>query len=80
MQYTGLKDKRDKEIYEGDVVKVGKHLGKIVYVSSNCLTCAGFFVSTHELAALKEGMCLDHANESEIEIIGNIYENPDLLK
>lgn len=67
MQYTGLKDINDKEIYEGDIVK-GKHL-------------IGEWIAKVDM--LPTGVWYGGARFTEVatpEIIGNIYENPDLLK
>jgi uncharacterized phage protein (TIGR01671 family) len=69
MQYTGLKDKNGKEIYEGDVVGYGKEK------------------APHEVRWDDvHGMWMwrtfkfSHTALDKLEVIGNIYENPELLK
>jgi len=69
MQYTGLKDKNGKDIYEGDVVQ-GIH-GK-------------YPVAWNDERAAFEARIIGFASIpsnqwKEVEIIGNIYENPELL-
>lgn len=71
MQYTGLKDKNGKEIYEGDIVKRGKTVGKIVWNNG------GFRWHTNFTPLNFMPMSINF--EFEHEIIGNIYENPKLL-
>lgn len=67
VEYTGLHDKNGNEVYEGDVVVMGKRRDEVKYGDS------GF--SPFAFAEFgDEGY---YANECEV--IGNIYENPDLL-
>ena len=74
-QYTGLKDKNGKEIYAGDIVQTGWRRDPIV-VAWVCST--GFFPFTHPADGLwGEWEC---ATPQESEVIGNIYENPELLE
>ena len=68
MQYTGLKDKNGKEIYEGDIVK-GNYLKGIGVVEWNDKFCK--FDISHKMNITPSDEC---------EVIGNIYENPELLK
>ena len=65
MQYTGLKDKGGREIYEGDIVKADWHWDKPHQV-----------IWPNDYYGLIE-YGLDA--ESNLEVIGNIYENPELL-
>jgi uncharacterized phage protein (TIGR01671 family) len=66
MQYTGLKDKNGKKIFEGDVLK------NIIYDS-----CNGRLKEEISKVEYEENYFLMPAC-GEIEIIGNIYENPEL--
>ncbi len=74
MQFTGLHDKNGKEIYEGDIVTgLFNHtdiIGHIIYGSD-----ATFFIKRKGLY----GIGLNNA-EDWLEVIGNIHNNPELLK
>ncbi len=75
MQYTGLKDKNGKEIYEGDVVNYidcmrGRSTSQVEWTEWG----TGFepFIQC--------GKCGELPDMEDVVIIGNIYENPELLK
>lgn len=71
MQFTGLLDKNGKEIYEGDIVRADTHVGQVVYGNY------AFFVKDFWDSSFDDPA--DAFSEATFEVIGNIYETPELL-
>lgn len=70
-QFTGLKDKNGAEIYEGDVLaKLGR-----IYLNPWFGVLGSRGMSARDIRQLEAGACL-----IADEVIGNIYENPELLE
>lgn len=80
MQFTGLKDKNSKEIYEGDVLKVPDWYD---LPENTSMTYNNQEVSFADCSFSLGGTSMHEDYEyisEECEVIGNIYENPELLK
>jgi len=80
MQFTGLKDKNGKEIYEGDICRFGSGMVSPIIWKDGGLGYESYpgadYADFHGFAGhqwLKEIM-------TTLEVIGNIYENAELLK
>ena len=74
MQFTGYKDKKGKEIYEGDICQETHESGTFVWVVK--WNGAGM-----EFESVSKNLHIGiHTQYTEMVIIGNIYENPELIK
>ena len=87
MQYTGLKDKNGKDIYEGDILNIkttyknnmadlrfqGNTLVEIIFLN-------GSFVDKYTHTMIYKRILSIVSKKIEYEVIGNIHENPELLE
>ncbi len=77
LQFTGLKDKKNKEIYEGDVIKI-EHEERDIIISDVKMIDGAFCVKSswdeyYPMASLARP-------GDGLEVIGNIYEHPELVR
>lgn len=79
MQSTGLKDKNGKEIFEGDVVTNGWKRQVVTFGTQEVEEDFGS-IRIYRGFNLYLGGGYPNAIMSEFEVVGNIYENPDLLE
>lgn len=80
-EYTGLTDKRDELIYEGDIVKIDdKYLRYVAYSGEHTAFCAMHYIDKQQselTGTLGDGY--DNYKRS-YEVVGNIYDNTELVE
>lgn len=93
MQYTGLKDENEKEIYTGDIVEINNHKYSITFEIGSfmlvrCSNETDMYIEfdncwNDDVYPLSQFYWDSNAEENVLEnceVIGNIYENPEMLE
>lgn len=73
MQYTGKKDKNGTKIFESDIVLVDEYEQEIAIIKWD-EECGNFYFELDNLY-----LTFDEYYANELEVVGNIYQNPELL-
>lgn len=81
MQSTGLKDIHDKDIYVGDIIKYKRYPYGFAYIGVVGYNTIGLIQKDDEIGLILTfaGMGVENIDLRSLEVIGNIYENSELL-
>jgi uncharacterized phage protein (TIGR01671 family) len=78
-QYTGLTDKNGKKIFEGDVLQTGTRMGYILF-EKGCFKFRWKNFDKYREDFFKTCILTEYGSFKELEVIGNIHDNSELLK
>ena len=74
-QFTGLHDKNGRKIFEGDIVRYGDTIHRVVFEQRNGTAYFGIVISD-----IETWLFGNECPASLVDIVGNIYDNPEMLK
>lgn len=74
-RFTGLTDRNGVKIFEGDIVRYGDTIHRVVFEQRNGTAYFGLVYSAYETLPFGH-----YQDLKQIEVIGNIYDNPELLE
>ena len=74
-QFTGLTDRNGTKIFEGDIVRYGDTIHRVVFEQRNGTAYFGLVYSAYETLPFGH-----YQDLKQIEVTGNIYDNPELLE
>ena len=81
LQYTGLQDKNGREIYEGDIIKDLDEENLIIEFQNGSFIANGKTISPFWSMLVKNELVQPAmVNSQTFEVVGNVFENPELLK
>lgn len=84
-QYTGLTDKNDTKIFEGDIVRIGRYFNNNYHTEADYVckydTDINSVSFVNRYAIISNGSALSNIGHGyTIEVIGNIYDNQELIR
>lgn len=83
-QYTGITDDNGKKIFEGDILKVVDSKYKRTYITKVCIyfntLCVKTCGNSYESTPIGFANAIWDSESYKVEVIGNIYDNPELLE
>lgn len=83
-QYTGLQDKNGKKIFEGDICTEGENIYEVIFdkyqFSVKVIKTPLYLIKKGDIFPLWQFDNCERNGYRQLEIIGNIYDNPELLE